>query len=73
MRTNISNEIRVKEDIENTLRRMCFCQSRKWTEGMIDRIFKTNIIDDKCIMDDFVVNEDIIVSALIEIVANDYE
>ena len=72
MRTNISNEIKVKEDIENTLRRMCFCQSKEWSEGMVDRIFATSVIDDKCIMDDIVVNEDIIVTALMEIVEEDY-
>lgn len=73
MRTNISNEIEVKEQIENLLRQMCFGRSRKWSEGMVDRIFETNVIDDKCIMDDIVVDEDIIVTALMEIVESDYE
>lgn len=73
MRTNISNEIKVKEDIENVLRQMCFGRSREWSEGMVDRIFETNVIDDKCIMDDIVVDEDIIVTALMEIVEQDYE
>ena len=73
MRTNISNEIKVKEDIENVLRQMCFGRSREWSEGMVDRIFETNVIDDKCIMDDIVVDEDIIVTALMEIVEKDYE
>jgi hypothetical protein len=73
MGTNISNEIKVKEDIENVLRQMCFGRSREWSEGMVDRIFETNVIDDKCIMDDIVVDEDIIVTALMEIVEKDYE
>ena len=73
MRTNISNEIKVKEDIENVLRQMCFGRSGEWSEGMVDRIFETNVIDDKCIMDDIVVDEDIIVTALMEIVEKDYE
>lgn len=72
MRTNISNEIKVKEEIENVLRQMCFGRSREWSEGMVDRIFETNVIDDKCIMDDIVVDKDIIVTALMEIVEQDY-
>ena len=73
MKTNISNEIKVKEDIENVLRQMCFGRSREWSQGLVERIFETNIINDKCIMDDIVVDEDIIVSALMEIVFDDYE
>lgn len=63
----------VKEDIENTLRQMCFGRSREWSESMVNRIFKTNVINDRCIMDDIVVDEDMIVSALMEIVFEDYE
>ena len=73
MRTNLSNEIRVKNQIEDTLRQMCFGNSREWSEGMINKIFKTNVIEDNCIMDDIVVGEDMIVSALMEIVFEDYE
>ena len=73
MRTNLSNEIRVKNQIEDTLRQMCFGNSREWSEGMINKIFKTNVIEDNCIMDDIVVDKDMIVSALMEIVFEDYE
>lgn len=73
MRTNLSKEIEVKEEIESVLRQMCFGhRSRGYSEGMINRIFKTNVIDDKCIMDDIAVDEDIIVSALMEIVYDDH-
>ena len=72
MRTNVSKEKKVKEDIELVLRQMCFGRSREWSEGMVNRIFKTNVIDDKCIMDDIVVDEDMIVTALMEIVYDDH-
>ena len=67
------NEIQIKNEIENTLRQMCFGRSREWSDSMINRIFKTNVINDKCVMDDIVVDEDMIVSALMEIVFEDYE
>ena len=73
MRTNLSNEIRVKNQIEDTLRQMCFGNSREWSEGMVNKIFKTGVIEDNCIMDDIVVDEGMIVSALMEIVFEDYE
>lgn len=70
---NYLNEIRIKNEIENILRQMCFGRSREWSDSMINRIFKTNVINDKCVMDDIVVDEDMIVSALMEIVFEDYE
>ena len=73
MRTNLSNEMKVKNQIEDTLRQMCFGNSREWSEGMINKIFKTNVIEDNCIMDDIVVGEDMIVSALMEIVYENSE
>lgn len=73
MKINISNEIKIKEDIENVLRQMCFSRSREWSEGMVDRIFETNVINDKCIIDNIVVDEDIILTALMKIVEKDYK
>ncbi len=73
MKTNLNNEIRVKNQIEDTLRQMCFGNSREWSEGMINKIFKTNVIEDNCIMDDIVVDKDMIVSALMEIVYENSE
>ena len=73
MRTNLSNETRVKNQIEDTLRQMCFGNSREWSEGMVNKIFKTGVIEDNCIMDDIVIDEGMIVSALMEIVFEDYE
>lgn len=73
MRTNLSNEVKVKNQIENTLRQMCFGKSREWSDNMVNKIFKTNVIENNCIMDDITVDEDIIVSALMEIVFEDYE
>ena len=44
MRTNLSNEIRVKNQIEDTLRQMCFGNSREWSESMVDKICKTGVM-----------------------------
>ena len=73
MKTNLSNEMKVKNQIEDTLRQMCFGNSREWSENMVDKIFKTGVIEDNCIMDDIVVDEDMIVSALMEIVYENSE
>lgn len=73
MRTNLNNETRVKNQIEGTLRQMCFGNSREWSESMVDRIFKTGVIEDNCIIDHIDVDEDMVVSALMEIVFEDYE
>ena len=73
MRTNLSNETRVKNQIEDTLRQMCFGNSREWSESMVNKIFKTSVIEDNCIIDHIDVDKDIIVSALMEIVYEDYE
>lgn len=73
MRTNLSNEIRVKNQIEDTLRQMCFGNSREWSEGMINKIFKTGVVEDNCIIDHIDVDKDIIVSALMEIVYENSE
>ena len=70
--TNITDET-IKEDIEYVLRKMCFGWDREWTDGMVDRIFNTNVINSSCIEDNICVDENIIVSALMEIVATDYE
>ena len=73
MRTNLSNETRVKNQIEDTLRQMCFGNSREWSESMVNKIFKTGVIEDNCIINHIDVDEDMVVSALMEIVFEDYE
>ena len=73
MRTNLSNEMKVKNQIEDTLRQMCFGNSREWSEGMVNKIFKTGVIEDNCIIDHIDVDKDIIVSALMEIVYENSE
>lgn len=73
MRMNISKEAEIKNDIENVLRQMCFGRSREYSESMINRIFKTYVINDNCIMDNIMIDEDMMVSALMEIVFEDYE
>ena len=70
---NISKEAEIKNDIENVLRQMCFGRSREYSESMINRIFKTYVINDNCIMDNIMIDEDMMVSALMEIVFKDYE
>ena len=64
---------KVKEEIEKVLRQMCSGRSREWSESMVNRIYDTNVIYDKCIQDYICVDEDIIVTALLEIVFEDYE
>lgn len=66
-------EEKIKEDIEKVLRQICFGRSREWSEGMVNRIYETNVINDNCVDDNVVVDEDMILSALMEIVFNDYE
>ena len=73
MRMNISKEAEIKNDIENVLRQMCFGRSREYSESMINRIFKTYVINDNCIMDNIMIDENMMVSALMEIVFKDYE
>ena len=73
MKTNLNNEIRVKNQIEDTLRQMCFGNSREWSESMVNKIFKTGVIEDNCIVDHIDVDKDIIVSALMEIVYENSE
>lgn len=73
MKTNLSNETRVKNQIEDTLRQMCFGRSREWSESMVDRIFKTGVIEDNCIIDHIDVDEDMVVSALMKIVYENSE
>ena len=73
MRMNISKEAEIKNYIENVLRQMCFGRSREYSESMINRIFKTYVINDNCIMDNIMIDEDMMVSALMEIVFKDYE
>ena len=62
----------IKEDIEKVLRQMSAGRNREWSEGVVDRIFATNVINDKCIEDDIVIDENMIVSALMEVVYRDY-
>ena len=63
----------IKNDIDNVLRQMCFGRSREYCYGVVDRIYKTNVIYDNCIKDCIVIDEDMIVSALMEVVFDDYE
>ena len=60
------NEVRM--DIEKVLRQMCFGMSREWSEDMIDILINTNVIQDKCIEDCQVADEEMIVTALMEYV-----
>ena len=66
-------EIEIKNDIDSVFRQMCFGRSREYCQGVIDRVFKTNVIYNNCIEDDVAIDEDMIVSALMEIVFKDYE
>ena len=73
MKIRLSERAKIQEEIENVLRQMCFGRSREWSEGMVRRIFETYVIHKNCIDDCIVVDEDMIVSALLEIVFRDHE
>lgn len=67
-------EIEVKKDIDKVLRQMCFGRFyRERSDSMVNRLYKTDVIHDRCIEDDIVVDEDMIVTALMQVVYADYE
>lgn len=72
-RISKKREMEIKNEIDNVFRQMCFGRSREYSEGVVDRIYKTNVIYDNCIEDCIVIDEDMIVSALMEVVFDDYE
>ena len=63
----------LKEDIESVLRVMCLGRQRVWSEDMVDKIYKTSVVYDNCIVDNVAINVDIVVSALMEIAFNESE
>lgn len=63
-------EMEVRENIERALRQMCFGTSREWSEQMVNIILGTNVIQDKCIEDNQIADEAMIVTALMEYVYN---
>lgn len=65
----MTKEDRIKEEIDNVLRQMCFGRDlREFSEDTVERIFKTYVVQSRCVDDDIVVDEDIVVTALMEIV-----
>ena len=65
----MTKEDRIKEEIDNVLRQMCFGRDlREFSEDTVERIFNTYVVQSRCIDDDIVVDEDIVVTALMEIV-----
>lgn len=64
----------LREDVDKVLRQMCFGRAyREYCEGVITQIIDTAVIYDRCIKDTIVVDEDMVVTALMEIVFRDYE
>ena len=63
----------IKEGIETVLRVMCFGRQREWSEDMVDKIYKTSVVYDNCIVDGAAINVDIVISALMEIAFNECE
>lgn len=67
----MTKEDRIKEEIDNVLRQMCFGRDfREFSEDTVERIFNTYVIQSRCVDDDIVVDKDIVVTALMEIVYN---
>lgn len=65
----MTKEDRIKEEIDNVLRRMCFGRDlREFSDDTVERIFNTYVVQSRCVDDDIVVDEDIVVTALMEIV-----
>lgn len=65
----MTNEDCIKEEIDNVLRQMCFGRDlREFSEDTVERIFNTYVVQSRCVDDDIVVDEDIVVTALMEIV-----
>lgn len=63
--------VRVKKEIDNVLRQMCFGRDlREFSEDTVERIFNTYVVQSRCVDDDIVVDEDIVVTALMEIAYN---
>ena len=52
---------------------MCFGSSREWSEDMVNQIYDTKVIYDNCIDDCITIDENMIVSALMEIVFENLE
>ena len=66
-----TKEDRIKEEIDNVLRRMCFGRDlREFSDDTVERIFNTYVVQSRCVDDDIVVDEDIVVTALMEIAYN---
>lgn len=67
----MTKEDRIKEEIDNVLRQMCFGRDlREFSEDTVERIFNTYVVQSRCVDDDIVVDEDIVITALMEIVYN---
>lgn len=67
----MTKEDHIKEEIDNVLRRMCFGRDlREFSDDTVERIFNTYVVQSRCVDDDIVVDEDIVVTALMEIVYN---
>ena len=72
-RVSKKQEFEIKDAIDNVFRQLCFGRLREYSQGVVDRIYNTNVIYANCIEDSIVVDEDMIVSALMEVVFDDYE
>ena len=67
----MTKEDRIKEEIDNVLRQMCFGRDlREFSEDTVERGINTYVVQSRCVDDDIVVDEDIVITALMEIVYN---
>lgn len=65
----MTKEDHIKEEIDNVLRRMCFGRDlREFSDDTVERVFNTYVVQSRCVDDDIVVDEDIVITALMEIV-----
>lgn len=65
---------RVEKEVDATLRMLYFKDKRReYSEDVLNAIMCTDVIMDRCILDEQVVTEDIIITALMEIVYKSHQ
>ena len=68
-----NKHIDVQKEIETELRRLQFMdKSREWSEYVIDVLIDTNTIKNRCIQDEQCIDQDIMITAFMEIIFKNF-
>ncbi len=68
-----NQNIGVRKEVETELRRLQFMdKSREWSESVIDALLDTDTIKDRCIQDEQCIDQDIMITALMEIIYKNF-